>query len=109
MQHCYAESLIFLPLQCAGADVLSNVALQGGEEHRRQIQAQQKVIQKQEEQLLKCIDVTKQLLIEKVSPSLDEHHPTYSFLPRLLWAVQVHIIDPRSEVTLLAGVAVIGP
>ncbi|CAN7997405.1 unnamed protein product [Ixodes pacificus] len=37
----------------------------GGEEHRRQIQAQQKVIQKQEEQLLKCIDVTKQLLIEK--------------------------------------------
>lgn len=37
----------------------------GSEELRRQIQAQQKVIQKQEEQLLKCIDVTKQLLIEK--------------------------------------------
>ncbi|XP_064456056.1 serine/threonine-protein kinase tousled-like 2 isoform X3 [Ornithodoros turicata] len=37
----------------------------GSEELRRQMQAQQKVIQKQEEQLLKCIDVTKQLLIEK--------------------------------------------
>ncbi|KAH7962680.1 hypothetical protein HPB52_017435 [Rhipicephalus sanguineus] len=37
----------------------------GSEELRRQIQGQQKVIQKQEEQLLKCIDVTKQLLIEK--------------------------------------------
>uniref|UniRef100_A0A1E1XPX5 non-specific serine/threonine protein kinase n=1 Tax=Amblyomma sculptum TaxID=1581419 RepID=A0A1E1XPX5_AMBSC len=37
----------------------------GSEELRRQIQGQQKLIQKQEEQLLKCIDVTKQLLIEK--------------------------------------------
>ncbi|XP_077555242.1 tousled-like kinase isoform X2 [Haemaphysalis longicornis] len=37
----------------------------GSEELRRQIQGQQKVIQKQEDQLLKCIDVTKQLLIEK--------------------------------------------
>ncbi|UYV79583.1 TLK2 [Cordylochernes scorpioides] len=38
---------------------------QGGEELRRQIQAHQKLIEKQKEQLLKCIDVTKQLLIEK--------------------------------------------
>ncbi|XP_077514764.1 tousled-like kinase isoform X7 [Amblyomma americanum] len=37
----------------------------GSEELRRQIQGQQKLIQKQEDQLLKCIDVTKQLLIEK--------------------------------------------
>ncbi|XP_022246483.1 serine/threonine-protein kinase tousled-like 2 isoform X2 [Limulus polyphemus] len=34
-------------------------------ELRRQLQAQQKLIEKQKEQLTKCIDVTKQLLIEK--------------------------------------------
>ncbi|XP_067127400.1 serine/threonine-protein kinase tousled-like 2 isoform X3 [Centruroides vittatus] len=35
------------------------------EELKRQIQAQQKLIEKQKEQLAKCLDVTKQLLIEK--------------------------------------------
>ncbi|XP_022251379.1 serine/threonine-protein kinase tousled-like 2 isoform X2 [Limulus polyphemus] len=35
------------------------------EELRRQLQAQQKLIEKQKEQLTKCTDVTKQLLIEK--------------------------------------------
>ena len=35
------------------------------EELKRQLQAQQKLIEKQKEQLNKCIDVTKQLLIEK--------------------------------------------
>jgi tousled-like kinase len=36
-----------------------------GDELKRQLQAQQKLIDKQKEQLNKCIDVTKQLLIEK--------------------------------------------
>ncbi|XP_022696465.1 serine/threonine-protein kinase tousled-like 2 isoform X3 [Varroa jacobsoni] len=37
----------------------------GSDELRRQISSQQKVIEKSKEQLAKCIDVTKQLLIEK--------------------------------------------
>ncbi|XP_022258268.1 serine/threonine-protein kinase tousled-like 1 [Limulus polyphemus] len=35
------------------------------EEIKRQLQAQQKLIEKQKEQIIKCTDVTKQLLIEK--------------------------------------------
>lgn len=37
----------------------------GSDELKRQIQAQQKLIEKQKEQLAKCLGVTKQLLIEK--------------------------------------------
>ena len=36
-----------------------------GDEQKRQLSAQQKLIDKQKDQLNKCIDVTKQLLIEK--------------------------------------------
>lgn len=36
-----------------------------GDELKRQVSAQQKLIEKQKDQLSKCLDVTKQLLIEK--------------------------------------------
>lgn len=39
---------------------------QAGDEYKRQVTAQQKVIDKQKDQLAKCLSVTKQLLIEKV-------------------------------------------
>lgn len=46
-------------------DVKIDELVRSSDEYKRQLAAQQKLIDKQKEQLAGCIDVTKQLLIEK--------------------------------------------